>query len=212
MEITVWSDAFSFNHTKHFLGIVMLVPLYSHSYSRQRQYWKTYCFCPLSCVGLLPPHSKYSLDSPLVSDVFPALVCGQASPGSFLAPQYQFREVSGFCSKLWALFLCHFASSCLPSAATRQRLLLLLHTGFSFLTQSQPLWCCCFCLQPHAAVWAWLKENHRQNTSLFFHFCHLRLKPLQAPSVIIQGLLLDPNKLYFSGNSFSPFLPVFCKC
>ena len=59
-----WSDAFSFNHTKYFLGVVMLVSLYSHSYSRQCLYWKTCCFCLLSCVGLFSPHSKYSLDSP----------------------------------------------------------------------------------------------------------------------------------------------------
>lgn len=88
-------------------------------------YWKSCSCCSLSCVGLLPPQSKYSLDSPLVSDAFPALVCGQLYLGSCLALQYQFREVSGFCGKVWACFLHHYlqlSASSRGFAATAFRL------------------------------------------------------------------------------------------
>lgn len=54
--ITVWRIAFSFNcnkvfPTKYFLGIVVLVSLYSHSYSKLCLYWKTCSCCSLLCAG-----------------------------------------------------------------------------------------------------------------------------------------------------------------
>lgn len=93
----------------------------------------------LSCAGLLPLWSKCSLYSisPLVSDAFPVLVCGQLYLGSCLSLQYQFREAFDLCVKVWA-FLLHHCLQLSVSSSHQAKVLLPLHAGCSYLTHSQP--------------------------------------------------------------------------
>lgn len=158
---------------KIFPGLLMLVSLYSHSCSRQCLYWRTFSCCSLSCAGLFPPQSKYSLDSSLVSDAFPALVCGQLYLGSCLSLQYQFGEVFGFCGKVWACFL-HHCLQLSASSSHQAEALLPLHSGCSHFTQ--PAFLVLLLLSVASCCPLGLIEGESQAK----HFCHFSLLSLAS--------------------------------